>query len=141
MLAPEDSDPDWEDDWVQGVVFGVSDGPSLVIATGTGGGPVSVSIQVLTAAPNGLEESLIGWEVGEEEDLFIGGPMTLYCPQYVGDLHPDALTPSRPGLHRVRVLARGRVTENDGSSTEEFQLTCWPVTSPEPRRRCGGDDL
>lgn len=129
----------WESGWLLGVC---SDGPSAIIRTGCAMGPVWVTFRALDQAPPDLADSMDGWEVGEEETLDITTDLTLTAPTSVTALRFEV--PTRPGPHRLRVLARGRAEHYDHvveSPTEEYEITIWPVDQTEPRHRHGDDGL
>ena len=83
-----------------------------------------------------------GWEIGEEDTLTINTPLQL--ADFNAYESPTAFTPAEPGLHRVRLLAKGRDLRYDEvceSPVESYELTIWPVKTQEPRLRLGDDGL
>jgi hypothetical protein len=136
----------------EGRLIGVWDGPTLGLRTGTDWADVDVTIRAVDAAPPPLEQSMTGWELGEEVTLRVSEPLHGLDP--VGDhLTEDMFVPGRPGLYRVRALARGRAYDDcdsteetcydksEGPVREHYDVTIWPVDHQEPLLRVGTDAL
>lgn len=116
-------------------------GVCLIIYTGIALGPVWFSTIARDEPPSTtLTDSMTGWEVGQEVDMLVNDDITmmdLTCP---AGFEGVVLAPSRPGLHRVRVLARGRSGHYDHvvrKATEEYELTIWPTEGAEDPEVCG----
>jgi hypothetical protein len=77
------------------------------------------------------------WEIGEERTVQLTEPLDLFCPQYFGAVHHEALSPEQAGLHRVRVQTRGRTAaeEDPEAPPEEFLISYWPSAVEEPSVR------
>ncbi|TCC15471.1 hypothetical protein [Kribbella sindirgiensis] len=113
---------------------------AVIVRTGCADGPVNVTVRIGVEPLPDLATAGDRWEVGEqlvipvEGDLYLVPPMG--GPAYV------VYTPPTPGLHLVRVLARGRTTHYDAvvwESSEDYDITITPVGS-DPGRRTTGDD-
>ncbi|WP_329000893.1 hypothetical protein OHA18_41490 [Kribbella sp. NBC_00709] len=77
------------------------------------------------------------------EELAIPISEELYLAPLMGEspAYP-VYTPTDPGLHLVRVLARGRTTHYDAvvwEPSEDYDITITPVSS-DPGRQTTGDD-
>ncbi|MDX6242203.1 MAG: hypothetical protein QOG10_7148 [Kribbellaceae bacterium] len=118
-------------------------GPAVIVLTGCAQGPVHLTIHSTDQPPTALAESMAGWDIGEEDDIYIAGE--LYALSPLADLPDGAVfTPAAPGLHRIRVLARGRAAQYDfvvDQPTEEYGVTIWPTTTPAERTHVGDDGL
>ncbi|HEY3562733.1 MAG TPA: hypothetical protein VGL05_34940 [Kribbella sp.] len=83
------------------------------------------------------------WEVGEELATHLDGE--LYLAPLMGQSPAYSVyTPAGPGLHLVRVFARGRTTHYDAvvwEPSEEYEVTITPVSSAPGRRTTRGDGL
>lgn len=116
---------------------------AVIVRTGCADGPVNVTLRVRTEPLPDLATVGAGWDVGEQ--LAVPVMDDLYLAPLMGE-HPAYLvyTPSTPGLHLIRVLARGRTTHYDavvGEPTEDYDITIAPVSSDPGRQRTGDDGL
>lgn len=127
------------------VVFVGKHQSGLLLRTGCSSGRVWVTIRSLDRAPaTPLADSLDGWDVGQEVTLTITGDLTLISPLGGSPFVRRAFAPERPGLHRVRALARGRARNRDRVSetpSEEYDVAFWAVTETEPEILVGDDGL
>jgi hypothetical protein len=120
-----------------------TDGSSVFVSTGCANGAVTVAVNVLEEPPAALDQCIADWEVGAEQDLLLATELYLASPTVnaVADL---VVAPVSPGLHRVRVLARGRAEHYDQfveDSGEEYEVTFWPIATPEGRTDAGHDGV
>ncbi|MGQ0630423.1 MAG: hypothetical protein ACT4P1_05230 [Sporichthyaceae bacterium] len=143
-LAPEDRFADFEMSWKADQVLGVDGSRKAAkLLTGCVYGEFWLTVHARTSAPAPLAKSMRGWEVGEEEDMMIHQP--LFASDLDGDWYEEIFNPTNPGLHRVRVLAKGRARGFDedvcDTPIESYDVTIWPVDSPKPRERRGDDGL
>ena len=143
-LAPFNAMPQWEEDWISNRLLGVSDG-AVVVLTGVAWGKVELTVRALDRAPAPIEQSMAGWDVGEEETFEVVEPLHAFGPLGLWWAE-DAYVPARPGLYRVRVLAHGRIPdeghdETEGRTGERYEVSIWPVKTVEPRVREGSDEL
>lgn len=118
-------------------MLGVDDsGKGAVLLTGCVMGDVWVTVHSRTTPPSSLATSMQGWEVGEEATMSIAKP--LYgMDVYAESWYEKVFTPTAPGLHRVRVLAKGQEAGADedvceGKPVEYYDITVWPVLTKEP---------
>lgn len=117
---------------------------SLIITTGIADGPVVMTFQE-GAGPLGSLPTAppAGWEMLAEVSVDIAEPLLVSSPTWAPVREP-VIDPARPGLHRVRVLARGRGAEYDASVTEaseEFSVAYWREERPTPPLVLGADRL
>ena len=139
-LKPPSSRPVWDSTWVlSDRLIGVSDGPSIICPTGCYVGWVWVTVRALDSSPGPLSEiEHLGWEEGDEVSIPITSRMDMQSPT-VSARHRAVYVPTNPGIHRVRVTARGRWTDYggiaDGDPHEEFEVTIWPTGSSAPPER------
>ncbi|GAA3117366.1 hypothetical protein JOF29_006066 [Kribbella aluminosa] len=120
-----------------------SDGTSLFVSTGCASGTVVLRLKLLTEPPGDLDQCMEGWEIGAEDDFLLTTNLHLGAPT-VNMTDPLVVTPSSPGPHRVRVLARGRAEHYDqfvGDSGEEYEVIFWPVESARSRVDAGDDGI
>jgi hypothetical protein len=142
-LVPPGGNPAWNSEWKPaGRLIGVDNSPSLitsdevlsiVFATGCRLGPVWVTLHALNGPPPASLQTVTeqGWDEGDEETLSITSPLSVSSPSCYSQ-QENVFVPVRPGLHRVRVLARGRWVAWDAileSPLEEFDISVWPVES------------
>ncbi len=121
-----------------------TDDAGLIVHTGCAAGQVWITIRSRAEPPTTLADSMLGWEVGEEETVTILEDLTLISPLGGDPVIEGAFRPRRPGLHRVRVLARGRAENYDSVSqtpTEHYDVTLWPVDEGQPALRLGDDGV
>lgn len=114
---------------------------AVIVRTGCADGPVNVTVRIGTAPLPDLATAGAGWDVGEELAIPIEGE--LYLAPLMGEnpAYP-VYTPPNPGLHLVRVLARGRTTHYDTVAwepSEDYDITITPISS-DPGRQTTGDD-
>jgi hypothetical protein len=143
FLSPFEIDPDWGD-WERSRLLGISGRSAVVISTGCAMGPVRVCVISSDRSPGPLSDAMVDWEVGEEEDCWIEEAMIFSSPEEAFGIVEDVFVPARPGLHRVRLLARGRATNYDAvvrEPTEHYEIRIWPADTPSPRLRVGNDGL
>jgi hypothetical protein len=101
-------------------------GDALRVRTGIHTGPVTVDLQPHTHAPPvDIEE----WD--DVVEVLYDAPARCGISVLMDDVPPDlpVLNPSGPGLHRVRVHARGRDTDVDGTvfePVENYLIQMWP---------------
>ncbi|HEV7679569.1 MAG TPA: hypothetical protein VGQ42_13470 [Candidatus Dormibacteraeota bacterium] len=91
-----------------------------VVHTGVHSGLVTLRVQVSTGPPDAVEA---GWEDVVEINLRAGAGRVKVASVLGGGI-PDTfptLTPAGPGNYRVRVHARGRDTDVDGTALEPFE--------------------
>lgn len=115
---------------------------AVIISTGCADGPVHVTVDNGQEPLPDLATAAAGWEVGEQLTITIDNE--LYLVPLMGGAAPLAYTPSAPGLHLIRVLARGRTTHYDAvvwEPTEDYEITITPVATPHPRQTTGTDGL
>jgi hypothetical protein len=110
---------------------------------------VDLTVRLLPAPPQSLDSAVVdGWSVGEEATMTLAEPL-VGLGSYDWQVS-DILVPARPGLYRVRVLARDRLHDDaedyaeypDGPGardTERFDVTFWPVTTSTPSELLGSD--
>jgi hypothetical protein len=140
-LAPFNVTADYERSWAPGQVLGIDHtGRAGKILTGCAMGDVWLTVRTRTSPPPALAKAMHGWEVGEEETMTIDSALS--AVELMGFGAEEIFTPSRPGLHRVRLLAKGRALQYDEvcrTPIEHYELTIWPedVRTPPIRR---GDD-
>jgi hypothetical protein len=113
---------------VTGLVEGGRD--RVVVHTGIHTGVVSVMVETLDVPPPRVD---LDWEEVAEVTLHasqgrvrIGTALGTGVP----DALSEVLTPGGPGDYRVRVHARGRDTDIDGSAFtpfEEYAIQLWPA--------------
>jgi hypothetical protein len=120
----------------------------LTLLTGRTYTHVDLTVHMLSGPPQSLNSAVVdGWSVGEEATARITEPLVglgTYDWQA-----PDIVVPGRPGLYRVRVLARDRVHDDaadydeypdgQGRATERFDVTLWPVAVASPPELLGSD--
>jgi hypothetical protein len=117
------------------------DGRTLIVSTGCATGPVIVTVRSSDQPPP-LADSLTGWDIGVEDTFEIHDELSV-VPWGAGDSY-EAFTPTKPGPHRVRVLARGRAEHYDAAveeATEEYDISIWPTDSVEERLSLGDDGV
>lgn len=108
----------------------------FVVHTGTATGPVAMRVDILLAAPPPLWEVPPGWEIAQEATAtFTAGQLV------VGEENVYEVT---AGVHRVRVVARGRANDIDVSTFEpvageEYVVTIWPEPLERPTVLVGTD--
>jgi hypothetical protein len=120
-----------------------SDGSSLFVSTGCANGAVTIAVSVLEEPPAALDQCMAGWEVGAEQDLVLAAELFLGAPT-VNVAANLVVAPASPGLHRVRVLARGRAEYYDqfvDDSGEEYDVKFWPISTPQGRTDAGHDGV
>ena len=105
-------------------------------------GPIWVTVRQLPMVPwEPLPEAMKGWEIGEEATVLVIESLSLYDP--IGGFHaPDVFVPEHPGLHRVRVLARGRAAPDElvqDDPREEYDISLWPL-EVDPQWASAGDE-
>ena len=113
---------------VTGLVDGGRD--CVVVHTGIHTGAVTVTVETLDAPPPAVDRN---WEEVAEVTLHasrgrvrIGTVLGTGVP----DALSDVLTPGGPGDYRVRVHARGRDTDIDGTALtpfEDYAIQLWPA--------------
>lgn len=129
---------------VQKILLVGEDDSGFAIHTGCAMGLVWLTLRSSDRSPGPLADGLVGWEVGEEATVNISSGLTLISPMGNDPVVENAFVPHEPGLHRVRVLARGRARHYDQVSrdpSEEFEVTLWPVDANEPAARIGEEGL
>lgn len=126
------------------VVVG-EDNRAIAVKTACAAGVVRLVLEELDRPAVKLEDEMADWDLGAECTLEVREGLTLMSP--IGGRQQvvyDAVTPVRPGLHRLRVTARGRVGQWDvvtDDPVEEYSLTIWPVDHAEPGRLLGDDGI
>lgn len=134
--------PEYEQDWPSDTIFGGDrSGKGAILLTGCWGGDMWVTVRSRTTPPAPLAQAMKGWEVGEENTMTIRKPLSAFDGEEWGE---QIFTPTVPGLHRVRVLAKGRAIAYDDvcdPPVEEYEITIWPVLAKEPRERRGDDGV
>jgi hypothetical protein len=108
----------------------------VTVMTGVAYGPVSVTVEALTADP-GEPGSGDEWEVIEEATIKVSTPFRVITLD--GDVAQDfpALSITK-GLNTFRVSARGRDASPDQTvtaPTESYLVQVWKVTQPATMRR------
>jgi hypothetical protein len=135
---PYDMDTDWDDIEVLTVD---RNGTAAKVLTGCVMGNVWVTVRPRTTPPPPLADSMAGWDFGEEDNITVTKP--LYGADVSGESwYEKVFTPTEPGLHRIRVLAKGRTAGADqdvcdGKPVESYDITIWPVPTKEPRLKRG----
>jgi hypothetical protein len=84
-----------------------------------------------------------GWEIGEQMAIAVTTDLYL-LPMMPEDPATLVYTPAAPGLHLVRVLARGRAAHYDAvvaEASEDYAITITPITTDPGRQVTGGDGL
>jgi hypothetical protein len=120
-----------------------TDGSSLFVSTGCASGAVTLAVRALAEPSGDLDQCMAGWEVGAEQDLLLAAELHLGAPT-VNVIARVIVAPTAPGLHRVRVLARGRAEHYDhfvDDSGEEYEVTFWPISAPQGRADAGNDGM
>ena len=115
---------------------------ALIILTGGTDAPVNVTVHIERGPLPELAAAAEGWDVGEQAAISIEGDMLLV--PLMGGSAPLIYTPSAPGLHLIRVLARGRRTHHDGITdgpNEVYDITITPLTTDPGRQSTAGDGL
>jgi hypothetical protein len=114
----------------------------LTVMTGPHTGHVEVRARALGSAP---DDDLDGWHAASESTLWSPGGQASICG-LMGDC-PDELVTTvsdRPGLLRVRVLARNRRPEEqppDPLAPEQYEVALWPVDEDTGFRSLRVDDM
>ena len=143
FFAPFDVQPVMTPDQDARLLNIATDQSSVFISTGCANGTVTIDLRVLDEPPAPLDSCMAGWEVGAEQDVRIDADLHLGAPTLTM-VEPVTIRPSTPGLHRVRVLARGRAAHYDlfiDESGEEYEVSFWPVTSTRGRADAGDDGV
>lgn len=141
-LAPFNHPYDMDTDWDDVAVLTVDrKGKAAKVLTGCVMGNVWVTVRPRTTPPPSLAQSMPGWEFGEEADITVTKPL-FGADVYGESWYEKVFTPTEPGLHRIRVLAKGRTAGADqdvcdGEPVESYDITIWPVPTKEPRIKRG----
>lgn len=117
------------------------EGSSLIVFTGCATGLVHVAVRALDEAPGTLDDGLAGWEIAAEDDVVIDGDL-YFLPAF--GLGSVAFKVQTPGLHRVRVCARGRAAHYDAAvddSQEKYEISFWPSAARLGRSMVGDDGV
>lgn len=120
-----------------------TDGSSLFVSTGCANGAITLAVFLLEQSSAGLDECMADWDVGAEQDLVLVAELHLGAPT-VSVVPRVVVAPTAAGLHRVRVLARGRAEHYDrfvDDSGEEYEVTFWPISAPQGRTDAGHDGV
>lgn len=131
-LTPRYVDPpEYDIDSANDLMQKSDDERSLIITTNIAQGPIGLVVHTLTREPDeSFDSALREWECGEEVALIINEDLHISTPTIEQVDVPGAIfSPSKPGRHRLRVLARGRSAHYDHvveEPTEHFDLTFWP---------------
>lgn len=146
MLTPFGSSPRARRDAMHPLAHLDTEGTTLFIRTGCAMGAVWVSLRRLTDAAPGLAETFDPdlWEIGQEVTFTITSDLTLMDPMANDPVIEGAFSPVRPGMHRARVLARGRNTNYDRvavTPTERYDITIWPVDTDTAPTFIGDDGI
>lgn len=117
------------------------EGPAVIVTTGCAQGPVNVTIRITQDPPPSLKTAGTGWEIGEQIAVDVTSDLYLLSmtPEGGGTL---VYTAGSPGLHLVRVLARGRAAHYDAivdEATEDYDITITPITTDPGGQTTGGD--
>lgn len=102
-----------------------------------------MTVRVVDGPVADLATAGVGWEVREQLVVPVEGELYL-APLDGGSPAYSVYTPPTPGLHLVRVLARGRTTHYDAvvwEPSEDYDITITPVDSAPGRRTTGDDGL
>ncbi|WP_432877442.1 hypothetical protein ACQPYH_28730 [Kribbella sp. CA-245084] len=118
-------------------------GPAAIVRCGCAIGPVNVTIDVTTSNLPDLAAAAADWELGEEMTMQVRKDL------YLVPLVPEGpiikvYSPSVPGPHLIRAVARGRATHYDSvveEPTEDYLITISPTTAPRPRQQVGDDTV
>jgi hypothetical protein len=116
---------------------------ALIILTGGTDAPVNVTVHIEREPLPDLAAAAEGWDVGEQAAIPIEGDMYL-VPLMGSGSTPLIYRPTTPGLHLIRVLARGRRTHHDGITdgpNEDYDITITPITTDPGRQSTAGDGL
>ncbi|MFF0343157.1 hypothetical protein [Kribbella sp. NPDC004875] len=115
---------------------------ALIILTGGTDGPVDVTVHIGLEPLPDLAAAADGWDVGQQAAIPIEGDMYL-VPLMGSGSTPLVYTPAAPGLHLVRVLARGRRAHHEGvdGPNEDYDITITPITADPGRQATAGDGL
>ncbi|MFW6773329.1 hypothetical protein ACOACO_03520 [Nocardioides sp. CPCC 205120] len=125
-------------------VVGVVDDTALIVHTGCAYGPVRVTLRMHDEQPSGLDHT---WEVEELVSITIDDPLDLVELAMEPRRHIPypTVVPSRPGVHRVRVSARGDRKVNYDLAVwepnEEYLIDLWPDTEFRTRVTVRDDGL
>lgn len=128
FLTPELIWPGRSPDAPNGLVVG-GDSGFVAVRTGIHTGCVRVNVQALHDEPPVAHDN---WEDVAETSVAVGDPATLMVTSEDAsnaDSFPN-LSAAGPGTYRVRVHARGRMLDYDGSesrSREEYLIQVWPA--------------
>jgi len=130
-LAPMNVSPIYDVNATPGLLQLADGGTSVIIETGIAMGAVTINIEQIDQAPGQtLVSALEAWEDGAEATLQIAEPLYLSSLTIENGIFDPVIVPSRPGNHRIRVLARGRYSQKHDSGKnvayEEYQVTAWP---------------
>jgi hypothetical protein len=141
LISEEDST---EDEWTFGeeILMVGSTGRAGKIQTGCAGGDVWLTVRAPASAPGPLAGAMKGWEVGEEATMTVESPLSVSELFGYRTDAAEIFSPTKPGRHRLRLLAKGRALEYDHvcwTPVESYELTIWPVDVEEPRVRRGDD--
>jgi hypothetical protein len=116
---------------------------ALIILTGGTDAPVNVTVHIEREPLPDLAAAAEGWDVGEHAAIPIESDMYL-VPLMGGGSTPLIYAPTAPGLHLIRVLARGRRIHHDGITdgpNEDYDITIAPITTDPGRQSTAGDGL
>lgn len=123
------------------------DGPTAIVTTGTGYGPVCIEWHVLARRPDDLKpvpQDELWSEVAEFSVGFEAGELWLFSP-FSGPPRDHKLT-GHPGTWRIRIHARGRDVAASHSSpltqpVESHLLLLWQAPMSPVRLLRGTDEV
>ena len=147
MLTPFGSSPRARRDDLRSLAYLDTEGTTLYVRTGCAMGAVwVVSLRRFSDAPPDLAETFESdvWEIGQEVTFIITSDLTLMEAMANDPVIEGALPPVRPGLHRARILARGRNTSYGRvarTPTERYDISIWPVDTDAAPTLIGDDGL
>lgn len=139
LLCPGGIEPIF-DSSTEGPLLSLPDDVSAIILTGCSDGPVDVQLEAHPSDPGPLDDI---WEVGEEADLHVDGPLYVTSPTS-NEFDLPELHLEHSGLYRFRFSGRGRhiafknVTDE---VTEHYLIQAWPAPAPAPRVTLRDDEL
>lgn len=125
FLAPVGVSPIYDGRDSGPLISVTDDTTALIIITGCADGPVLMATRARQAPPPATDAD---WEVQESVSIVITEPLRLSSPTW-SELYEPVITPDKSGPHRVRVSARGRITNVDlsvATASEHYLIETWP---------------